>query len=260
MRVSRKWSSHTVTISRLEPIIGPPVRGAGAVERCSATLCLLWIGMEAATVTALRRAGWTVEQIVTEARISPGEVAVALGAPGPRVNAWTLPTLVRAVTWAESRRAGQPVVQMAAQAGVSHQRVSALTLPFGPYPRPTDPVAEWVTARRAGQPLSTIACDYQVSTDRVSKATAPHGPFPYPRRHPNDAVSTPEIARMFGVAEPTVRRWQTKTGFPPPRLQTRPPLWDTAAVQAWADRYLTTCRVCAARVLNLPRHRGVRRH
>ena len=184
---------------------------------------------------------------------------MALGADPVAVGSWTLATLVRAVSWVEQRRAGQLVTQIAARAGVSHQRVSKLTVPFGPFPSPQSPVIEWVSARRAGQRLADIAHEYRVPVDRVSRVTAGHGPFPYPSRRPSE-LSTYGIARRFGVAEPTVRRWQSRADFPPPRPEAVPARWDAAAVAAWAEEHLTACPVCGARVLNLPRHRGARRH
>lgn len=209
--------------------------------------------MEAATVSALRRVGWSLEQIVVEARTSPGDVAVALGADPAAVGSWTLATLVRAVSWVEQRRAGQLVSQIAARAGVSHQRVSKLTVPFGPFSLPQSPVIEWVSARRAGQRLADIAGEYRVPVARVSRVTAGHGPFPYPSRRPSE-LSTFGIARRFGVAEPTARRWQSRVDFPPPCPGADSARWDAAAVAAWAEEHLTACPVCGARVLNLPRH------
>ena len=126
--------------------------------------------MKPATVTALRRAGWTVEQIVTEARASPAEVATALGADSDAVQSWTLPTLVRAVTWAEWRRAGQSVAQIAADAGVSSAAPGSLTLdppiggsklstrhaPFSP-PAADHPAGRWIEAYSHGDRRSTLS-------------------------------------------------------------------------------------------------------
>lgn len=218
--------------------------------------------MDDATFAALRRAGWSVEQIVAETGARPGAVAAGLGAHGPGPQSWTVRTLARAVTWAELRAAGQRVVDIAAREGVSHQQVSSLTRPFGPFPAPPDPVEAWVSARRAGRRIHDIAREYCVSTHRVSAVTKPHGPFPYPRREPPDRLTTPAIARWTGVAVPTVQRWQAKADFPPPLAQAeqRTPVWDRSAVQAWVKQHLTACPVCGAQVLNLPRHRGARRH
>ena len=80
-------------------------------------------GVDAGTVLTLRRAGWTAEQIVTEAGATPGTVARGLGARGSGPDSWTLPTLVKAVGGQTNARSGEPVASasVAAQAGVSHQ-------------------------------------------------------------------------------------------------------------------------------------------
>ena len=220
------------------------------------------IDVDDATLVALRRAGWTIEQIVTETGANPGAVARALGARGTSPATWTLPTLSRAVTWSEQRRAGQRVTQIAARAGVSHQWVSRLTRPFGPFPPANHPVREWVQARHAGQSIKAIAQQDKVSEHRVSTATRPYGPFPYPHRDTGDRIHTAGIARMMGVLPAMVTRWRTRPDFPSPVSQSGPAPreWDRAAVQAWADHHLSTCPVCTARVLDVPRHRGNRRH
>ena len=157
---------------------------------------------------------------------------------------------------------GTACCRIAVQAGVSHQRVSAGTLPFGPFRSPTDPVDAWVDARPAGRSIGSIAREYSVSVDRVSAATKPHGPFPYPAGEPAELLGTTAMGRWMGVAVPTVKRWQSKPDFPAPVTLpgTDRLVWDRAAVQAWADRYLTVCPVYAAQVLHVPRHRDVRRH
>lgn len=214
-------------------------------------------------IAALHRAGWTAQQIVTEAGASPAAVALAFGANGPAPERWTLPTLVRAITWAEWRHSGQSVTHIATRAGVSHQRVSALTLPFGPFPaREHDQVADWVQQRREATSIGDVARTYGVSTHRVTAVTKPHGPYPYPRREPADHIGTNEIARWMRVATPTVKKWQARADFPTPltQQQTGTQVWDRGSVQTWADRQLKPCPVCAARVLNVARHRGARRH
>ncbi len=223
----------------------------------------LGVGVDEPTIVALRQAGWTVGQIVTETGAEPAMVARALGARGALPASWTAPTVARAVTWSQQRRAGQRVADIAARAGVSHQWVSRLTGPFGPFPpAAADDVPEWVQARRAGDTLDSIARRFGVSAHRVSAATAAHGPFAYPQRDHGGRVGTAGMARMLGVAEPTVTRWQRRVDFPPPALEGNPgrAMWDREAVQAWAAQALTRCPVCAAQVLDLPRHRGARRH
>jgi hypothetical protein len=255
VRASRGTSGHherTGAVARVTPTL-EAVRTVVVVDQ--ATLQV--------TITALHRAGWTPQQIVTEAGASPAAVARAFGAHGPAPERWTLPTLVRAVTWAEWRHGGQSVTRIATCAGVSHQRVSALTLPFGPFLAPEDDhAADWVQLRRDGITVGAIARTYGVSPYRVTTVTKPHGPYPYPRREPLDHVSVNEIARWMRVATPTVEKWQARPDFPTPlgphRSSSR--VWDRSSVQTWADRHLEPCPICAARVLDIARHRGARRH
>ena len=63
-------------------------------------------------------------QIVAETGAEPAMVARALGTGGALPASWTTPTVARAVTWRQRRRAGQRVADIAARAGVSHQWVS----------------------------------------------------------------------------------------------------------------------------------------
>jgi hypothetical protein len=51
--------------------------------------------------------------------------------------------------------------------------------------------------------------------------------------------STIEIADRYGASIRTVHRWRLRPDFPAPLAELRiGPVWDMAAVAAWADRTL----------------------
>ena len=80
------------------------------------------VGVNETAIIAMRRAEWSVENPLRD-RPPTEAVDKALGASGPRphfeaVRLWPV------VAWAKWRQAAQRLVDVAARAGVSHQRVS----------------------------------------------------------------------------------------------------------------------------------------
>lgn len=162
------------------------------------------------------------------------------------------------------RRRGERVVAIAASLGVSHQWVSKATSPFGPYPPsvgrgPSEEVVHrWVDQRRAGMSVAQVAAAAGVGLHVVERATSRSGPFPWPRCAGPGLVWQRQIAKECGVATQTVSKWTARSDFPAAVGVTSSgyPAWAEDDVRAWADRYLTSCEVCGARVLGINRHVG----
>ena len=173
-------------------------------------------GVDAGTVLTLRRAGWTAEQIVTEAGATPGTVARGLGARGSGPDSWTLPTLVKAVGGQTNAALVNLLLALALPPKRGYStRVSSLTLPFWPFSPPARPYRGMGRSQaRRRQPSADLAREHSVSAHRVSTAAKPFGPFPYPSRDLGQQLGAPAIARLFGVATPTVKRWQSRSDFP----------------------------------------------
>lgn len=168
----------------------------------------------------------------------------------------------RAAAWAAQRREGVSTDRIAVDAGVTHQWVSRVTNPLGPFPRPGTPSAEtvdrWITARREGMSASAIALHDRVPVHRVRDSTRHAGPFTR-RVHGAGELGITEIAQLLGVGHPTVYRWQRLGRLPEP-IKGRPGLqaWDRDQVQRWAAEHLTECAQCGARPMDLLRHTAMK--
>lgn len=168
----------------------------------------------------------------------------------------------RASAWAAQRREGVSTDRIATDAGVTHQWVSRVTKPFGPFPRPGTPSAmtvdRWITDRRAGISATAIALRDQAPVHRVRDSTRHAGPFTR-RVHGPGELGITEIAQLLGVGHPTVYRWQRLGRLPGPikgRLGLQ--AWDQDQVERWAAEHLTECAQCGARPMDLLRHTAMK--
>lgn len=164
--------------------------------------------------------------------------------------------------WAALRRNGTSTQDIAERAGVTHQWVSRVTKPLGPFPRPGAPTPEtvkrWVSDRRAGLSALAIAERDQVPVHRVRDATRPFGPFTR-RVHKPGEVGITEIADLLGVGHPTIYRWHRLGRMPAPIAGRRGFVsWPLDQVQEWAEQNLTVCAMCEAKPMDLLRHMAMK--
>lgn len=168
----------------------------------------------------------------------------------------------RAAVWASRRHEGISTAQIAGDAGVTHQWVSRVTKPWGPFPRPGSPttksVEQWIVDRRRGLSALAIASRDQVPVHRVRDATRHAGPFTRRVHRPGELGIT-EIAQLLGVGHPTVYRWRRLGRLPEP-IPGRSGLesWSREEVERWADATLVECDQCEARPMDLLRHTAMK--
>ncbi len=111
----------------------------------------------------------------------------------------------RALDWLQRRASGEPLVDIAAHAGVSVEAIRRATDPYGPFPRTPkgalvrDFRATWIKLRQDGIAAAEIARRYGVSRQAVSRATQSHGPFPRPGTPTPESVAAWVDARRSGI-------------------------------------------------------------
>jgi len=217
---------------------------------------------------ARRHDGESIALIAHRAGVTPDTVKVATAKYGPfpratqhlgRTIASDATLDARARRWVRQRRAGRTVTDIARDAGVAHQTVSAATIEHGPFPSP-DVVTAWVEDRRHGRTIAAIAYEWTVRPATVRNATRPHGPFRTPGpRLPDGVVGVKGIANLARVTAPTVSRWVANGVLPAPDFVTARgrPLWLQFTVTRWlaSTKTLATCPECGARCLSVIHHR-----
>lgn len=163
--------------------------------------------------------------------------------------------------WVKQRRQGTSCAHIARSAGVSHQWVSRVTAPFGPYPRPSAPpidvVTTWVDARQHGTTITALSRSTGASHHTIREATREFGPFPR-RNTPAGYLGLTDVADLLGLPNPTVSKWRTQGFLPDPIAAAGVrPLWTSKQILEWAqDQALPTCPACGARPRDLTRHHG----
>lgn len=166
----------------------------------------------------------------------------------------------RGEAWARERREGVSTLAIARREGVTHQWVSRLTKPYGPFSRPGTPspdhVAAWLNDRRSGRSAEWVAERYAVPVGKVRNATRAHGPF-RPRFRVDGFVTITEAADHLAIPVPTMCHW-VRIGFVPvPEVIHGRRLWAEAAFMDWvASADLETCPECGAMTRDQVRHAG----
>lgn len=168
----------------------------------------------------------------------------------------------RAAAWAAQRREGVSTDDIAAEAGVTHQWVSRVTKPLGPFPRPGTPtpqtVERWIADRRRGISAGAIARRDQAPVHRVRDSTRHAGPFTRRVHRPGELGIT-EIAQLLGLGHPTVYRWERRGLLPEPvKGRPGPAAWSRDDIERWAAQNLAECEQCGARPLDLLRHTAMK--
>ncbi|WP_156969624.1 helix-turn-helix transcriptional regulator [Knoellia subterranea] len=164
----------------------------------------------------------------------------------------------RGQAWAQERREGAGTGAIARREGVTHQWVSRLTKPYGPFARPSAPqpdaIAAWVKDRRAGRSAAWVAKYYGVPLQRVSDSTREFGPFRV-RLKINGFVTVSEAADHLAIPVPTLCRWITREYMPAPQRRNGRRVWAESAFNDWlANAELETCPQCGAMTRDRVRH------
>lgn len=212
-----------------------------------------------------RHAGESVALIARRDGVSTYRVRYATGRFGPfptptmRVDLSTVrDTSRRNKGWVEQRRRGVPAKVIAAQAGVSHQYVSQVTGPFGPFPS-RETVAQWVADRSSGVAPEVIAATFGAPVGVIERLTAPAGPFPSGRTASRgEVVGVCEAAREIGVSRSWLNHLREAGTFPDPDFVTAAGrhVWLRAKVLAWVREQPEhlTCPQCGRALLRLALH------
>lgn len=167
-----------------------------------------------------------------------------------------------AEAWAELRRRGVSVGLIGREFGVTHQWVSRVTAPLGPFPRAGTPAAEqvedWIAQRRSGRSIERVARSAGVPRQRVAEATAVAGPFRRRLAEPGWLTVT-DAAWVAGVSGPALLRWEALGRMPPPDARRgRRRLWREDTIRQWLETSpdLERCGICGARSFSVSRHFG----
>lgn len=161
--------------------------------------------------------------------------------------------------WVELRRQRHSVAAIAREAGVSHQWVSQVTAPHGPFPKPALPspsvVDGWVEARRRGVTIAELVRTTGRSDEAIRRATRAYGPFPE-KRGPEGYLGVNDIADRLHLPNGRVSKWRSSGFLPEPALLIGArELWTPEQIEQWvATAGLQRCPQCGARPRDLRRH------